>query len=178
MHRTMKYPKRSQFAGLAAALVLTFAGCSGYHLGPIKPSELANTQSLAVPTFKNETLEPRIQSLATNAVIKLLQSDGSFTVSSTKKGDATLNATIKTIERRQLRSVRSDSLRSSELEVIVTIEYSVVDNQTSAVLSKGTAVGRTNIFLDPNFQVSERQAVQQACEQAASDLVTGISEGW
>ncbi len=174
----MNFSKRSHFFGLAAVLALTFAGCTGYQLGPIKPTNLASTRSLAVPTFKNETLEPRIQSLATNAVIKQLQMDGSYTVASTKKADATLNATIKTIERRQLRSVRTDVLRSSELEVMVTMEYSVVDNQTSAILASGNVVGRTNIFLDPNFQLSERQAVQDALERAAVNLVTGISEGW
>lgn len=178
MHRTMNFSKRTLFSGLAALLTLTFAGCAGYQLGPIKPTELAKTHSLAVPTFKNETLEPRIQSLATNAVIKQIQMDGSFTVASLKNADATLNATIKTIEHRQLRAVRTDVLRTSELEVIVSIEYNVVDNQTSAILSKGTAVGRTNIFLDPNFQLSERQAVQQAAQRAATNLVTSISEGW
>jgi hypothetical protein len=178
MHRTMNFSKRSLISGFAAVLLLTFAGCTGYQLGPIKPTNLANTHSLAVPTFKNETLEPRIQSLATNAVIKQLQMDGSYTVAAQKKADATLNATIKTIERRQLRSVRTDVLRSSELEVTVAIEYSVVDNQTSAILSKGSINGRTNIFLEPNFQLSERQAVQDALERAATNLVTSISEGW
>ena len=174
----MNSSKRSLLFGLAAAASLVLSGCTGYQLGPIKPTELANTRTLAVPTFKNETLEPRIQVLTTNAVIKQLQMDGSFAVAKEKDADATLNATIKTIERRQLRSVRTDVLRSSELEVTIMIEYSVVDNQTSAILANGNVTGRTNIFLDPNFQLSERQAVQQAAQRAATNLVTSISEGW
>ncbi len=174
----MNLSKRTLFSGLTATALLLLSGCAGYRLGPIKPTELANTHSLAVPTFKNDTLEPRIQSLATNAVIKQIQMDGSFVVASQKNADATLNATIKTIDRRQLRAVRTDVLRTSELEVGVTIEYSVVDNETSAILTKGSVSGRTNIFLDPNFQLSERQAVQQAIERASVNLVTAISEGW
>ncbi len=171
----MNYFKCLSLIGLA---VVALGGCTGYQLGPIKPSYLADVQTLAVPTFKNETLEPRIQSLTTNAVIKQIQKDGSYSISSEKTADAVVHGTITTIERRQLRSTRTDVLRTRELEVIVTIDYVVQHNASGAELAKGNSRGRTNVFLDPNFQLTERQAIQQAVQEAAINLVNNISEGY
>lgn len=174
----MKYLRLSISLGLAAVTSVLFGSCAGYQLGPIKPTTMAGIHSLAVPTFKNETLEPRIQSLVTNSVIRQLQADGSYTVASESKADATVLGTIKTIERRQLRGVRTDVLRTREMEVTVTLDYVVRNLSTGVEVAKGTVRGRTDIFLDPNFQLSERQAVQKAAETAAINLVNAISEGF
>ena len=53
----------------AALLVLSLGGCAGYHVGPIKPYALRNVRSIAVPTFDNKTLLPRIAVLVTDTVI-------------------------------------------------------------------------------------------------------------
>jgi outer membrane lipopolysaccharide assembly protein LptE/RlpB len=44
------------------AVVLTFAGC-GYKLGEIRPTPMRSVRQLSVPTFKNETYEPRLEEL-------------------------------------------------------------------------------------------------------------------
>ena len=63
-----------------AAIVIcsSFTGCLGYRIGPIKPYYLQDVHTIAVPTFKNETLIPRIEVLATSTVIKQFQQDGTF----------------------------------------------------------------------------------------------------
>ncbi len=170
--------KRLVFNGFMAAWFLIFSGCAGYKLGPVKPTAMANIQSLAVPTFMNDTLEPRISVMLTNQVIKQLQLDGSYTVASLDTSDAVLRGRIKTIERRQARGARSDVLRTSELEVAILIEYVLEHSETGAQLSRGVARGQSDVFLDPNFQLSERQAVQKAGEEAARRLVSNISEGF
>lgn len=174
----MKYLKLSTTLGLAFAASVLFGSCAGYQLGAIKPSEMSGIQTLAVPTLKNETLEPRIQSLITNAVIKHIQRDGSYSIADENKADAVVYGVIKTIERRQLRSARTDVLRTSEMEVVVTIDYVVRNSATGVETAKGSVKGRTDVFLDPNFQLSERQAVQLAGEKAAVNLVSAISEGF
>ena len=174
----MKYLKLSSITGLAFAVTLLFGSCAGYQLGSIKPTAMAGVQSLAIPTFKNETLEPRIHSLITNSVIKQVQRDGSYSIASERKADAVVLGVIKTIDRRQLRSARTDVLRTRELEVIVTIDYIVRNSATGVEVAKGSVKGRTDVFLDPNFQLSERQAVQTAAQEAAVNLVSAISEGF
>ena len=90
----------------AVTLALTFVGCAGYQLGSVKPVRLAHVDTIAIPTAKNETLEPRISTNVTNAVIKAVHNDGTFKVTTSENADAVLNLTIDDIERRQLRSAR------------------------------------------------------------------------
>ena len=61
---------------LATITAVMLSGCAGYQLGEVKPSVYAGINNLSVPIFRNDTLEPRLSSLVTNAVIKEIQADG------------------------------------------------------------------------------------------------------
>lgn len=153
-------------------------GCAGYKLGAVKPSALADIRTMAVPTFKNKTQEPRAAVLVTNAVIGQMQTDGTYQIETIDRADAVLKASIMEIKRRQLRGARTDVLKTNELEVTVVVEYVVEDLGTGSEIDSGSVTGRTNIFLDPNFQLSERQAVQNAAEKLAISLTSRLSEGF
>ena len=56
---------------LAAALAgLVLSGCIGYHIGPAKPNYLRDVHTIAIPTFENKTLMPRIEVLVTDTVVE------------------------------------------------------------------------------------------------------------
>ncbi len=158
--------------------LVSLAGCAGYQLGNVKPMEYANIQSIAIPTFKSETLEPRIATLITSATIKAFQNDGTFPIASVDRADAVLYATISRIERQQLRSARFNQLQSRELSVRMEVEYRFEEAGTGVALSRGKVRGDSDIFLDANFQLSERQAMDQIGENVASELLIRIVEGW
>jgi hypothetical protein len=158
-------------------LIFALASCSGYQLGSSKPSRLAGVQKLAVPTFKNDTLEPRLEVLATNALIKKIQMDGAYQIVPVSEADAVLRGTITNIDRSQFRSTRSNTLRTSELLMRLQVIYTVEDN-TGAVIHSGTARGQSNIVLDPNVQLSERQGLADAADNLSTSLASQISEGW
>ncbi len=162
---------------LVAAAGLTLTQCAGYHLGTDKPGRLLDVNTLAVPVFKNKTLEPRSSVLVTNAVVSALQLDGTYRLVDTSLADATLHGTIRRIERRQLRSSRINTLKTRELEIKLIVEFTIED-RSGAVLMKGEADGSTNVFLDPNFQLSERQAIDDAAQRCAQDIVSRVCEGW
>ena len=168
----------NKFALLLALPALTLlSSCAGYQLGASKPRQMANVTKLAVPTFKNDTLEPRLEVLVTNALIKKLQMDGAYQIVPREEADAVLHATIKDIERSQFRSVRSNTLRSSEILNRLIVDYKVEDNSGAQIL-KGSERAYSNIVLDPNVQLSERQALADAAERLGSALASRISEGW
>jgi outer membrane lipopolysaccharide assembly protein LptE/RlpB len=167
-----------KLAILLAPLALTLlTNCAGYQLGSSKPTPLANVTKLAVPTFKNDTLEPRLEVLATNALIKKLQMDGAYKIVPRSEADAVLNATITDIQRSQFRAVRSNTLRTSELLMRLQIQYTV-DDAAGTQLSSGTAQAGSNIVLDPNVQLTERQALADAAERLSISLASQLSEGW
>ena len=165
-------------AGLVlAAPVLLLAGCAGYTMGPVKPARLASVNTIAVPTFKNMTLEPRSSVLVTNEVVKRIQMDGSYKVGSTSSSDAILRGTLIEIRRRPLRTARFNSLKTREMEFEMFIDFTLEDARTREVLADGRARGTSQVFLDEDFQLTERQALNDAAAEAARDLVTRLAEG-
>ena len=178
---------------LAAALVVSLglSGCLGYHVGPVKPYYLRDVHTLAVPTFKNTTLIPRIEVLTTNTVIKQLQQDGTFKVAREKDADATLEGEISRIVRTPARSVRGNVLATSEFNLAIRLKYRIVGRDGKTLGSQGEAVGTTSFFVTTtdvstnkndtvfgDVTADERQALPLAIEELATRLVSQLSEGW
>jgi len=196
----MKKPLRNALLTLVIAPALfVLSNCAGYQLGSSKPAAYKDINKIFVPTFENQTLEPRVSTLVTNSVIKRLQSDGTFSLSTKESADAVLVGKIKRIERTQLRAARTDTLKTTELQVYIVVEWSLQDpvtgerieyaasknmddtsrdSSTSLRNRPGLVIGRTIQFLDPNFQTSERNAIPVAAEDAANTLVSQMADGW
>ena len=57
-------------------IVIDCANGAGYKVGPIQPKFMEGVHTLAVPSFKNDTLEPRVEVALATAIIKQIQQDG------------------------------------------------------------------------------------------------------
>jgi Lipopolysaccharide-assembly len=169
---------------LAALAAFTLAGCAGYQAGPIKPTPMAKVSTIAVQNFKNNTLEPRVEVLLANGIIKQIQEDGTYKIARENVADAVLEGTLEEIERRPARSVRGNVLLTREYELLVRIRYKVTNRVTGEQLEGRTVSGRTSFFvsgsnaLAADVNQDERQALPLAVEDAGIRLVSQISEGW
>ena len=152
------------------------AGCAGYHVGPIQPKSMAGVKTLAVPSFKNETLQPRLEVMAANIVIRQLQEDGTYQIASSDKADAVLEGTLKTITRSPIRSQRENVLTTTEFKVKVLIKYKVIKN--GEILETRNVEGVTSFYTGNDTNEGERQAIPLALQNAAVCMVTQLSEGW
>ena len=162
----------------AGLLLLSLGGCAGYHLGPIQPYYLRSVHKLAVPTFENKTLAPRISVLITDTVIKQLQQDGTYQIVGDDEADASLHATITHITRAPLRSVLGNVLATLEFNLALRIRYTVVDKSGKTISGPADVVGTTSFFVGPDITSDERQALPLAAEEMAKTLVSQLSEGW
>ena len=165
------------YAFVLPLLIAALSSCAGYHAGVSKPHQMKDVVKLAVPTFKNETLEPRLEVLLTNALIKKLQAKGTYKIVKRNEADAVLTGTIEDITRHQFRAVRTNTLRTAELLVRLRLKYEVTGPDGAKLLT-GQKQGQSNLVLDPNFQLTERQALADAAERLAIDLSSELSEGW
>ena len=165
---------------LSTALVLlSLGGCAGYHIGPVQPYYLRSVHSIAVPTFENKTLVPRLAVLVTDSVIKQFQQDGTYRIAGDDKADATLMGEITRISRAPARSVRGNVLATTEFSLSLRVRYSLVDRKSGKVLSlPKEVIGTTSFFVGPDITSDERQAFPLAAEQLATRLVSQLSEGW
>ncbi|MEY2507265.1 MAG: hypothetical protein QOH01_1594 [Verrucomicrobiota bacterium] len=163
-----------------ALLLPTFllAGCAGYHLGPATPGYLRDIHSIAVPTFSNNSLTPRIEVLVTSTVIKQFQQDGTFRIASGDNADATLKAEIVAVGRNPARSVRGNVLSTTEFNLTLTVKYTLLGRDGKVLGSPGAVAGSTSFFVGSDINTDERQALPLAAEELARHLVSQLSEGW
>ncbi len=163
---------------LATLICFALGGCLGYHIGPVKPYYLRDVHAIAIPTFKNHTLVPRIDVLVTDTVIKQLQQDGTYQITSGDKADATLTGEITRITRAPARSVRGNVLATTEFSLWLVVKYSLTGRDGAQLVPPNDVTGTTTFFVSSDVTSDERQALPLATEDLATRLVTQISEGW
>lgn len=176
---------------LVGAVILAFclSGCLGYTIGPVKPNYLSDVHTIAVPTFKNETVIPRIEVLVTDSVIKQFQQDGTFKIGNESNSDAILKAEISRISRAPARSQFGNVLSTTEFNLVMRLKYRLVGRDGKTIGAPGEVQGTTSFFrgsdvgTDKRQTLSdvvteERQALPLAAEELANHLVTQLSEGW
>ena len=161
---------------IAVSLLLT--GCLGYHLGPVKPSVLRDVHGIAVPTFENKTLLPRIEVLITDSVIKQLQQDGTYRIANENNADAILKAEISEVNRAPARSLRGNVLATTEFNLAMHVKYKLETPSGTVLMPSTEVVGTTSFFVGEDVTTDERQALPLAAEELAIHLVTQLSEGW
>ena len=164
-------------APLLLLLAVLLEGCAGYQVGPATPAYLKHIKTIAVPTFVNSTLVPRVEVLVTDTVIKQFQQDGTFRIVSANAADATLKAEIAGVSRAPVRSVRGNVLSTTEFNLVVSVKYSLV-GRDGATLATGGASGTTSFFVGSDVNTDERQALPLAAEGVAQNIVSQLSEGW
>jgi len=170
-------PIRLLYLSSILIMPLLTASCAGYRVGAVTPDYLTEVSTINIPNFKNNTLEPRLDAIVTNAVIARFMNDGTLQVTNGDNADTVLEGTITRVDRRQLRSARFNTLRSRELGFIITVDYRLIEPATQRVLAAGTVRGDTSLFVDANIQGAERQAVPDAALRLAENLVTRVTEG-
>jgi hypothetical protein len=173
-----------RFAILLPLVALLFGGCAGYKVGPIQPKFMEGVHTIAVPSFKNTTLEPRVEVPLATAIIKQIQQDGTYQVAGEQDADVIVKGTLERIQRHPARSVRGNVLLTKEYTLEVKCRFIMLNRVTGAIVDARTISGTSNFFVtgsaDGSADVNqdERQAIPLAAEDMAIQFVSQISEGW
>lgn len=172
---------------LSLLTALLCASC-GYQVGPVKPKRMQNVRRICVKNFQNATLQPRMEARLASAIIKQLQLDGTYEITSEANADAILNGTLLSISRVPARVVRGNVLQSSEYRLTLTCQYVMTAARTGVVLDQRRVDGSTNFFVTAGSSGSdlltadsgqdERQAIPLAVEDVAARISSLVSEGW
>jgi hypothetical protein len=166
-------------AAVLLAASLGLASCTGYHLGGVKPKSLANVRTIAVPMFKNATLHPRAETLATSAVSNALVLDGTYQLAKRDHADAVLEGELHEIDYSTIRGTRLDTLLPQELANTVTLKWTLRDaRDPTKVLASGESRGSSQLFVDSNLQTARNNALPEALERAGEALVSRIANGY
>jgi hypothetical protein len=161
------------------SIALFLNGCAGYHLGSARPKFMDGIKTVAVPSFENTTLIPRLEVLGANTLIRQIQQDGTLTVEGSSTADAIVECSITRIHRSSARTALSDVLSTREYGLTINVDYTVTKRTTGERLSSGEVSGQTSFFVTGNdVNQDEQQAIPLALEQAATRLTSRLTEGW
>jgi hypothetical protein len=164
---------------LAAAACMALVSCAGYRLGGTKPAPLAHVQRIAVPMFENGTLHPRAETLATSAVTDALSTDGTYRLAVRDHADAVLEGRVSEIRYSAIRGSRLDTLLPEELANHVTLRWTLRDaRDPTKILASGTSTGKSQLFVSSNLQTARNNALPEAMERAANEVVARIANGF
>ncbi|MGJ8655051.1 MAG: LPS assembly lipoprotein LptE [Akkermansiaceae bacterium] len=164
-------------AGIILASASLVCSCSGYHLGGAKPQELREIHSIYVPMVENKTLEIKLAPQATNSLVRFINNDGAYQVSTPAQSDATLKVVIEKIDYDEFRSSRLDTLRAEELTATIHSTWQLVDNQSKVLLS-GKTTGETRFFVGDNQRLSRDDSIYDAINNLSRKITSCISNGF
>lgn len=149
--------------GLVLAVVL-LAGC-GYSTRGSLPDHI---KTVAVPIFKNRTLEPGVESAITSGVVNAFSSGGRVKVVPVDEADAILQGEVVGYSLDGLSFDTNANVRAYRLRVVLNVEFR--DVRKSAMLWRQEGLSETSDFQVAG-QVSDTIARGQgAVQQAAAEI--------
>ncbi len=163
---------------MACVAAVIVSGCA-YRLGSIAGEELSGIRTVYVPVVKNETYEPNISVMVTDAIIQHLHRDGTLRVVREANADSVLDVKLVEFDRRPQRSARRDTRVVSEYRVELKGEATFTRRgDAKPILDKDEFTGETEFFIGQDLQEAERQAMGLLADDLARKIVAKITEGW
>lgn len=135
-------------------------------------------QTVAVPIFSNDTFHTGVELTLTEDVIKQIQRQTHWRITSAENADALLTGSIKSVNLRTL-STRSGVGFVQEMAVEISIDFELVDNRSGRTLTSRTGYNALGSFVPAN-PTGERIDVGYAgaTQTLARDLVGDLQSAW
>ncbi len=166
----------------AAILFATIVVGCGYHVAGRSSNLPAEWTTIAVPTFKNDTVQYRIEQRFTQAVIREFITRTKYhVVSDPESADATLHGEILSIE---TSPVLFDATTGQVTTMLVTVHARVALEGAKAekpVYQNNDMVFRSEYQIPSNvstFFQQEDPALERMARDFASQLVANVQEGF
>ena len=163
-------------AVLALAAACMFSGCAGYSVGSMLPG---NIKTVFVPNLTNQTGEPDIENMATDALIEEFQKDGTLDIAGPENADAVLVVTLTSVELKPLQYSKTKSTEVSEYRLTLFANMKLKERVTGKTLVEYTRVsGKTSFELLGDFATAKEEAIPDASKDLAHQIVTRMVEAW
>jgi hypothetical protein len=163
-------------AALALAAACMVSGCAGYSVGSMLPG---NIKTVFVPNLTNQTGEPDIENMATDALIEAFQKDGTLNIAGPGNADAVLVVTLTSVELKPLQYSKSKSTEVSEYRLTLFANMKLKERETGKTIVEYTLVsGKTSFELLGDFATAKEEAIPDASKDLAHQIVNRVAEAW
>ncbi|QSR85248.1 LPS assembly lipoprotein LptE [Methylacidimicrobium sp. B4] len=162
---------------LLAALL---GGCSGgYRLGTVGGKQMHGLRTIWVPTVRNKTVIPQLQSMVTNEIIQAFDNDGSLRTVGPEEADAELDVTLTDFTRMPIRPEVLDPLTTAEYRFVLIGSATLLNRKLGRKTLNGVGVsGSSFFFTQINSPEAQRQVMPWVAQDFAKRVVVLVTEGW
>ncbi len=174
---TMKY----RIIFIAVLCSLTVSGCGYTLVGQGNLPE--HIKTIAIPVFKNNTLEEGVEEVITNAVIEEFVSGGKLRLVSESKADAVLTGIIKTYKNKEAVTY-DDQNNVSSYKLTVTVDIELRDLIEDTIIWETEALSENADYRGGNDvgpteeKDNENEALRELAEELAGKIRTLATEGF
>ncbi len=166
------------FLVLAFLLVpLPFLLSCGYTASASLPGHI---KSIAIPVFKNETLEYQIEDDITNAVIEKFVADNRLRVVGEKAANSVLLGTVTGYQRRVFSYSTGEVAQEYEVTIKMSVEFKDLTN--GRIIWKDDSLVSSARYFAVDMAGQKAQTEQDGRQPAiaflANDILTRTVEGW
>jgi hypothetical protein len=159
--------------------VAALSGCAGYRVGNVSGRDLQGVHSVYVPVAKNASIEPDIQVVVTNDIIRRFETDGTLSVNPNANSDSEFDVTIDAVSRSPMRSSSNDILITSEYSLTIHATCTFVNRKLGRKIFENASVsGSTTFYTQADINEGQRQALPLAAEDLGVNAVKLVTEGW
>lgn len=157
----------------AFATLVVLAGCVGYRLGGTHREDV---RTVAVPVFENTSLEPGIERLLTEAIVRRIQQTTPYRIAPRQVADTIIDGEITEVRRRSL-GRRQGTGFTEELAYEIVVDVAWIDSRTGEALVevsrlRGGATFSPPIGVGETIEVGQFQAYDRLAERIVDRLVS------
>ena len=163
---------KTHSVSILLCLVLA-AGC-GYRLARPSNPLLDNIETIAIPFFKNNSFEPGLEAIFTNAFVSEFVESRRLQVVGVEQADVVLYGKIKDVNQDSIAYNLDDKAR--EYRIMVVLSVSLEDRRTGSVLWKRGSMKHSEEFPVSQQTVFSEAAKREALKTLADDLAERVHD--
>jgi len=167
----------SRLLFISSVVVLPSLVSCGYTGSASLPGHI---KSIAIPVFKNETLEYQVEDEITNAVVEKFVADNRLRVVGEKAASSILLGTVTGYQRRVFSYSAGEVAQEYEVTIKVSVEFKDVTN--GRIIWKDDSLVSSARYFAVDMAGQKAQTEQEgrlpAIAFLANDILTRTVEGW
>ena len=176
----MIYFTKKYFSKLLLIIISVFilSGC-GYSLGTNANPQI---KTIAIASIKNDTYEINVASTMKQALIDRFNFDGAYKIKNMYNADAVLYGRIKGIDvtaANILTAPGGVTTITKTFGISVNFEFTlIIPGRGQPVISPTSVSGSAQFQVPVDLFPARQEGLEQACRDAAEQVVWRCSEGW
>lgn len=168
--------RRIIFTIVTLCVLILIGGCASYSFKSRVPAE---SRSIAVPVFENESDFPELDAVVTQYTLREFQREGTFKIRNLDRAAYKLYGGITQARQKALSYDRNFGTRASEYEYTVIATITLVETSSGKMLMREVPIkARTSFLTQGDMLTGLQDANPRIAKELAQAIVDAVLAQW